>query len=133
MVAGLEILVQRGWASVMGRYTTDQEEKLSFCACNAVLLPYIGHMGSGTILSRAAVAGKMILASDEGLIAKRVRQHDLGRLFPSENIAALGRAMVQMATQSEEESAQFREAALRYAHSISAEAFRVALVSPYTE
>ncbi len=127
---GLETLVQRGAASVMGRYITDEEEKLSFCACDAVLLPYIGHMGSSAILSRAAVAGKPILASDEGLIAKRVREHGLGRLFPTDDSAALGRAMMQMAAQSEVESEQYREAALRYARSISAEAFQVALVTP---
>ena len=67
----------------MGRYITDQEEKLGFCACDAVLLPYIGHIGSSAILSRAAAAGKMVIASDEGLIAKRVRKHGLGRLFPT--------------------------------------------------
>ena len=132
LAKGLETLVERGQAAVMGRYISDEEEKLSFCACDAVLLPYIGHIGSSAILSRAAVAGRMILASDEGLIAKRVQEHNLGQLFPSENIAALGRAMVQLATQSKEESERFRTAALRYARTISAETFREALVSPYS-
>jgi len=133
VVTGLQTLVQRGQAAVMGRYISDEEEKLSFCACDAVLLPYIGHMGSSAILSRAAVAGKAVLASDEGLIAKRVREHGLGQLFPNGDGAALGRVMERMAGQSAEESARYHRSALAYARSISADAFRAALVEPYTD
>ncbi len=131
VLAGLERLVDAGRASVMGRYISDEEEKLSFCACDAVLLPYIGHMGSSAILSRAALAGKAVLASDEGLIAKRVREHDLGRLFVSADTAALALAMEEMSTLTDAELQRISAAALAYAHTLSADAFRAALLAPY--
>lgn len=62
---GLERLTRAGRALAMVRYISDEEEKLSFCACDAVLLPYMGHMGSSAILSRAALAGKPVLGSAE--------------------------------------------------------------------
>ena len=35
------------------------------------------------MLSLCAAAGKMVIASDKGLVVQRVREHDLGWLFPS--------------------------------------------------
>jgi glycosyltransferase involved in cell wall biosynthesis len=131
VVNGLEELRSRGAAAVMDRYISDYEEKLCFCACDAVLLPYIHHFGSSAILARAAAASKMVIASDEGLIARRVRDHHLGWLFPTEKSDELRKCLERAAQLKPSEMARFREATATYALSCSREAFRDALLAPY--
>lgn len=131
VLKGLEKLGEHGLAHVMDRYISDLEEKLCFCASDVVLLPYIKHFGSSAILSRATAAGKMVIASDEGLIGKRVRNNNLGWVFPSENSGKLRKAMVNAAVLSESDMALFQKSALCYARSCSREAFRMSLLSPY--
>jgi glycosyltransferase involved in cell wall biosynthesis len=131
VVNGLEELRSRGCAMVMDRYISDHEEKLCFCACDAVLLPYIHHFGSSAILSRAAAASRMVIASDEGLIARRVRDHHLGFLFPTENSDELRRNMERSALLKPSEMVRFQEAAAAYARACSREAFRDAFLAPY--
>lgn len=131
VVKGLEELRSRGSAMVMDRYISDQEEKLCFCACDAVLLPYIHHFGSSAILSRAAAASRMVIASDEGLIARRVQDHHLGFLFPTENSRELRKVMERAALLKPSEMSRFREAAAAYARLCSREVFRDALLAPY--
>lgn len=129
--AGLEQLKKRGMAKVIDRYVSDEEEKLCLCATDAVLLPYIGHIGSSGVLSRAAAAGKMVIASDEFLIGRRVREHGLGFLFPTENTEELRKRMVQAASLSASEAERCHASLLRYARLCSREAFRKALLAPY--
>jgi len=128
---GLEKLGELRLAYVMDRYISDLEEKLCFCASDVVLLPYIKHFGSSAVLSRAVAAGKMVIASDEGLIGKRVRNHNLGWLFPSKNSGELRKAMEKAAVLTESDRALFQKSALCYARSCSREAFRTSLLSPY--
>lgn len=127
----LEKLKERGNAITMDRYISDLEEKLCFCASDVVLLPYIKHFGSSAILSRAVAAGKMIIASDEGLIGKRVKEHKLGLLFESENTHELGEAIKKAALLTENEKSIFKESISKYAKLCSREAFRSALLQPY--
>ena len=70
-----------------------RDRKQLFAACDAVLLPYLGHQGTSGILSRAAGAGKPAIASDENLIGHVVRHYQMGLLFQSGNVPALQSAM----------------------------------------
>ena len=72
--AGLETLVREGRARVISRYIFEEEEKQLFAACDVVLLPYIKHFGNSAVLSRAAGAGKMVIASDEELVGRFTRE-----------------------------------------------------------
>ncbi len=128
---GLDNLKRRGLAKVMDRFVSDYEEKLCFCASDAVLLPYINHFGSSGVLSRATAAGKMVIASDEGLLGKRVREHRLGLLFPSGNVKKLRECMKKASLLTRDALAEFRFAGIGYARSCSRDAFRRALLLPY--
>ena len=127
----LEALENRGMGRLINRYVSDEEERLCFCAADGVLLPYIHHYGSSGVLSRAAVAGKMVIASDEGLLARRVRDHHLGVLFPTNDVHELRQCMNEMAFMTQGEREQFQQMALKYAGICSREAFREALVAPW--
>lgn len=86
---GLKQLVQQGRATWVNRFVTTEEELSIFAACDRVLLPYRGHYGSSGILSRAAAAGKPVIASDEGLVAWRVKEYELGEVFGQSQLIKL--------------------------------------------
>lgn len=127
----LQQLEGHNLATTLNRYVSDAEEELCFCASDAVLLPYIKHFGSSGVLSRAAASGTMVIVSDEELIARRTRDHNLGLLFPSGNVKALKKSMEDAANLSESYKAQFRESAFKYARLCSRKAFTKALLLPY--
>ena len=129
--SGLDKLVTLGRAKVMDRYVSDAEEALCFCAADAVLLPYINHFGSSGVLSLAAGAGKMVVASDDGLVGRRVLEHKLGLLFSSGNSKALGKSMSQAMLLSGSDRDQFYNSTLEYSLSCNREAFRQALLAPF--
>ena len=131
IIAGLRRLEARGQALVLNRYVSDAESELCFCASDVVLLPYVKHFGSSSVLSAAAAAGKMVIATGAGLLKRRIEDHALGWLFPPQNVKALGARMAAAARLSRVERAGFREAALRYARTCSRERFRQALLAPY--
>jgi len=126
----LAVLERRGSAKLLNRYVSDEEERLCFCAADGVLLPYIHHYGSSGVLSRAAATGKMVIVSDEGLLARRVRDHHLGLLFQTKNSRDLQRRMNDVVLLNQTERDHFREMALKYAETCSREAFREALLAP---
>jgi len=127
----LDKLETLGHAKVLNRYVSDVEEALCFCAADAVLLPYISHFGSSGVLSLAAGAGKMVIASNDGLVGKRVLEHKLGLLFSSGNTKALGKSMIQAVSLSQSDRDQFQNSAAEYAMSCNREAFRQALLAPF--
>ena len=129
--SGLDKLENLGQAKVLNRYVTDVEEALCFCAADAVLLPYIHHFGSSGVLSLAAGAGKMVIASDDGLVGRRVLEHKLGLLFSSGNTKALRKSMRQAMSLSRFDRDQFHNSTLEYALSCNREAFRHALLAPF--
>jgi hypothetical protein len=124
-------LERRGAAKLVNRYVSDEEERLCFCAADAVLLPYIDHYGSSGVLSRAAAAGKMVIVSDEGLLARRVRDHHLGLLFQTRNVHELRQCMNEAALMKQGERDQFQQMAFKYAGTCSRDAFRDALLAPW--
>jgi len=128
---GLDRLESLGSAKVMDRYVSDVEEALCFCAADAVLLPYLNHFGSSGVLSLAAGAGKMVVASDDGLVGKRVLKHKLGLLFSSGNTKALRKSMTQAMSLSQADRDQYQNSALEYAKSCNREAFKQSLLAPF--
>lgn len=132
LTAAMTRLVDRGRALVLDRYVSDREESLCFCAGDAVMLPYLKHFGSSGVLSLAAAAGKMVIASDAGLVGRRVRDHNLGWLFRPGDVNDLKQRIIEASRLSEPDMQQFRNAAARYAPSCSRTAFKDALLSPFS-
>ena len=126
---GLEQLVHQGQAGVINRYVSVAEEKLSFAACDVVLLPYLNHFGTSGVLSRAMAAGKMVIVSDEQLLGRLTKHHELGLLFPSRSIEELRKRISEAAAMSTERRASWSVAARNYAKQYSREAFRSALLN----
>ena len=125
---GLKKLAAQNRALLINRYVSDDEEKLCFAASDVVLLPYLNHFGTSGVLSRAMAARKPVIVSDEQLLGKMTREHQLGLLFPSGDTKALGASMRQAMAFSPEEKTKFHEAARKYTLRYSREAFREALV-----
>ena len=127
----IAVIENNGSARLLNRYISDAEERLCFCAADVVLLPYIQHYGSSGILSRAAAAGKMVIASDEGLLAKRVRDHHLGLLFHRQNKNELHKRMQAVSILNPAELDHFRMMSRKYAETCSRDAFCKALLLPW--
>ena len=123
----LHLLVKQGKALLLNRYITDHEEQLCFAACDAVLLPYIGHFGSSGVLSRATAAGKPILASDSGLVGTRVKEHNLGLLFQTDSVEDLNKQLIHMANIKECHTNGFQDSAQTYSKNCNRQAFQKSL------
>lgn len=130
--AGLQELVRQNRAQLLNRYVSEEEERLCFAASDAVLLPYVNHFGTSGVLSRAMSAGIPVIASDEQLLGKLTREHQLGFLFPSGDTAKLCEAIDRVAHLTPNESLFFAAAAARYAERYSRDAFRTALLHSLT-
>lgn len=131
LLCGATELEESGVAMLLNHYVSDKEEELCFAASDAVLLPYVKHFGSSGVLSRAAAAGKLVIASDEGLLARRVREHNLGLLFPSGQVDSLVKNMKQVMTFDKNKLASYIKTAHNYASSCSRQAFRRAIIEPF--
>jgi glycosyltransferase involved in cell wall biosynthesis len=126
---GLEALVHEGRALVISRYIFEEEEKLLFAASDVVLLPYIKHFGNSAVLSRAAGAGKMVIASDEELVGRLVHEYQLGLLFSTGDAGALSMGIQQATSLTVDEKMKFNTAAHQYGSRCSREAFRQTLLN----
>jgi glycosyltransferase involved in cell wall biosynthesis len=131
VVRGLEQLVSRGRARVINRYVSDEEEKQLFAAADVVLLPYRRHFGSSGILSRAIGAGLPVVASDEELIGRLVRERDLGVLFRPGDARALQQAIERVAHAPQQDMSRWQAAARTAAPNWTRTAFRDALVASF--
>ncbi|MBN2059889.1 MAG: glycosyltransferase [Deltaproteobacteria bacterium] len=130
---GISRLQAAGRATVLNRYVSKEEEQLCFTAADIVLMPYVRHFGSSGILSLAAAAGKMVIVSDEGLIARRVKENKLGICFPSGDINGLKEAMSRAKKLLEERPHQIEEHARLFAARYDRQAFRKVLTSIYAD
>ena len=124
----LDLLVGRGGAQMLDRYVSSDEEKWCFEAADAVLLPYINHFGTSGVLSRAASAGKYIIASDEQLVGRLVREHGMGSVFASGDAKALADAIIAFGRYDEASLIVCRDRAAGYAREFSRSAFREAVL-----
>lgn len=125
---GLQKLVAQNRGCVINRYVSEQEEKLCFAASDAVLLPYLNHFGTSGVLSRAMSAGKPVITSDEQLLGKLTRKHELGYLFPSGQSAALREVLEKVARLCTKDRLPFAASTQIHAERYSRSAFREVLL-----
>jgi glycosyltransferase involved in cell wall biosynthesis len=130
---GISRLQAAGRATVLNRYVSKEEEQLCFSTADIILLPYVRHFGSSGVLSLAAAAGKMVIVSDEGLIARQVKENKLGIWFPSGNINGLKEAMTRAQKLMEKEPYQIEKHTRLFAAKCDRKAFRETLISIYTD
>lgn len=125
----IEALVQRGRAQLIDRYVSSEEEKWCFQAADAVLLPYMNHFGTSGVLSRACATGKFVIASDEQLIGRLVRERGLGAVFTSGDSQSLASAILGYEHLNQAEKAHFRDRTAEHARKYSRAKFREALLA----
>ena len=131
IVNGLQKLSRQGDATVLNRFVSQEDERACFCATDIVMLPYVRHFGSSGVLALSAAAGKMVIASDEGLIGKRVREHQLGLCFASGNSQELAAAIRSAEKMLRNEPNHYTRAAHHFAQTCSRKKFTTALISIY--
>ena len=129
--SGLAELVTRNQAMVVNRYVSEYEEKQLFAASDVVLLPYINHFGSSGVLSRAAGAGKMLIASDEQLVGRLVRENGMGILFPSGDANYLQAAIQRALNTTEPQLKKWASASKKFGELCSRSAFHDALLCSF--
>jgi len=125
---GIEQLVGEKRALLLDRYVSSSEEKSCFQAADVVLLPYLNHFGASGILSRAMATGKPVIASDEQLVGKLVKDNDLGWYFPSGNVRALAGCLAKATDMDEDMRQHFKTKTAAYASRYSRKNYRKALL-----
>lgn len=128
---GLRGLAEKGAATVLDRYVSKAEEALCFAAADIVLLPYVRHFGSSGVLALAAAAGKMVVASDEGLVARRVKDNGLGLCFPSGDVPQLANAFRRAESLLKTDGKGLAAAAGDFAGRCDRQAFRSVITTLY--
>ncbi len=124
-------LEAQGKAKILNRYVSDTEEKFCFCASDAVLLPYVHHMGSSGVLSRACAAGKPVIASDFDLVGFRVKQYELGLVFEHGSVAQLKTAIHKLAQMDIIQKEKFKKNNWGYAKRCHYKKFKQAVTKPF--
>jgi glycosyltransferase involved in cell wall biosynthesis len=127
----LATLVEQGRARVIDRYVSADEERSLFSASDVVLLPYRRHFAASSVLARAVGAERPVIASDEAIVGRLVRDHGLGRLAPSGDVNAWRDAMAGLIDAAPADLARWRAAARSLAPRWSRAAFRDSLIKSF--
>ena len=103
-------LKEKGWGNdlhVIPRFVSEEEMAQFFSACDGIVLPYRqGFAVTSGNLMKAIEYGKAIIVSDQYYIGEVVRKHNLGLMFPPENVEGLRRCLVEF---SEKPDSWFEE------------------------
>lgn len=82
------------------QFIPDRENQSYFLASDVVLAAYRGHIGTSSILIRAAAAGKPVLSTNYGLMGEWTRHHQLGITVNSADPGEIAHAMTQFLQES---------------------------------
>jgi glycosyltransferase involved in cell wall biosynthesis len=127
----LKTMEAEGRALVMNHYICSPEEKQLFKAADLVLMPYINHYGSSTVLSVAAAAARPVLASDHHLVGRRVADHRLGYTFKNNDAQSLRETLDAIVSGGTEGLDRFKPHLEAFAKITSLKAFEAALQKAY--
>jgi glycosyltransferase involved in cell wall biosynthesis len=127
----LKGMEKQGRALIMNRYICSPEEKQIFKATDLVMMPYIGHYGSSTVLSVAAAAKRPVLASDYHLVGRRVINHQLGVTFKNDDTQSLTETLDTIVSNGRERLKRFEPNLEKFAQMTSRKAFESALHHAY--
>lgn len=94
VVSRIDALPPNTRISLDDRYIPDAEMASCFQACDVVLVPYVGHVGSSNVMIRAAGAGKPVIGPESGLVGKQIRDHGLGLAVDTRDASEVRRALI---------------------------------------
>ncbi len=83
------------------RYLSEQELALCISALDVVVTPYPAFVGSASIVTRAATAGKVVVGSDFGWMRSIIERFGLGICCDTRSQASLSAAMAQALERAE--------------------------------
>lgn len=89
-------------AQIIERYEfiLDRDIQSYFLVSDVVMAAYQSHIGTSSILVRAAAAGKPVLSTDYGLMGEWTRHHQLGIAVNSAEPNSIAQAMTQFLQES---------------------------------
>lgn len=90
-VPSLEVITRFG-------YLLAPQVQMCFDASDVVLLLYQGHLGSSSVLVRAAKAGKLMFGADQGQIGLLIKQNKFGLVVDSSSVAAVSAGLITLQT-----------------------------------
>ncbi len=90
-VPQLEVITRFG-------YLLAPQVQICFDASDVVLLLYQGHLGSSSVLVRAAKAGKLMFGADQGQIGFLIKQNKFGLVVDSSSIAEVSAGLITIQT-----------------------------------
>ncbi|MEM9227474.1 MAG: glycosyltransferase, partial [Verrucomicrobiota bacterium] len=120
----LEQLAAEGKATVMNRYISPHEEVLCFGASDLITLPYLAHYGAANILTKAAQAGRPVIASDFHLIGRQVEGYGLGFTFRDSDAQSLRTKLIELLPRRSQWERQFDDALRAHAERCSVAVFQ---------
>jgi glycosyltransferase involved in cell wall biosynthesis len=94
-------LVEQQRICTVDRFVSSREFVEGIAAMDVACVPYVRHIGSSSIVIRAAAAGRPVLASDFGWCGKLVPMLGLGRTVEIENKAAFSQAIAESLAESD--------------------------------
>jgi glycosyltransferase involved in cell wall biosynthesis len=89
-------LVRLGRIISIDRFVSSRELEAALWAADAIAAVYPGHVGSASIVIRAAAAGRPVIGSSDGWIGWAISTFELGEATDPANIDSLGAAMTRV-------------------------------------
>jgi len=124
-------LYEKGAIIVLDRCVSESELWLSILAADLVCTPYPRHIGSASIVLRAAMANRPVLGSPFGWVGETIRRYGLGWCANVEDPVAFAGALVRSLSASRANSTP--QPSARVASLCSVERFQAAILQTLSE
>lgn len=96
----MNILIRDGRVYIIKKFVDDVMQQMAFAATDIVWLGYVNHFSSSGVLVLAAVARKVVIATNDGLIGWHTREKRLGVTVDVQDIVAVRRALMDLSEES---------------------------------
>jgi glycosyltransferase involved in cell wall biosynthesis len=98
--AEVRMLENDGRLHVINKYVDEITEQMVFAAADIVWLGYRSHFAMSGLLVLAAISGKVVLGSKNGLVGWYTRQRRLGLSIDASNVESVRDALVELSDHS---------------------------------
>lgn len=94
-------MAERGSLTAIDEFVGEERQQQCFAASDAVWLGYRNHYTMSGVLVLAAIAGRPVIATCDGLIGWHTKRHSLGRICDPTNIDEVASALRDLAANRE--------------------------------
>ena len=93
-------LIEAGRVLIINEFVDDAMQQMVFAAADIVWLGYENHFAMSGVLVLAAIAGRVVLSTTDGLIGWHTRKKKLGVSVDVQDIIALRKALIALSDKS---------------------------------